>query len=70
MTTHTPTERALSNIEQTVLNTVRERPNLTTEDYADILGHTTEFYSAIAYLIIGRFVYVDERNGAISAKGL
>ena len=62
-------ERPLTYIEKTVLETVRERPNLTTEDYANMLGHTTDVYSAVAHLIFGRYVHYNERNGALSAKG-
>ena len=63
------TDRPLTPAEQAALAAVREKPNRTVEDYADMLGRTTENYSAIAYLIFSNYVHVDMKTNALSTKG-
>ena len=61
----------LTDTQALVLATVKDRPRLTVEDYANMLGNTPEVYGAFAYLIFqAQLLKIDEVNMAIEPKGI
>lgn len=64
------TEPKLTDIQALALATVKDRPRLTVEDYANMLGNTPEIYSAFGWLIFNQYLKADEQTGAVTTKGI
>ena len=63
-------DNKLTDIQALALAAVKDRPRLTVEDYANMLGNTPEIYSAFARLIFQQYLKVDEMTGAVTTKGI
>lgn len=60
----------LTDIQAEALAMVKDRPRLTVEEYANMMGNTQEVYNAFARLIFQQFLKVDEMTGAVTTKGI
>lgn len=60
----------LTDAQALALATVKDRPRLTVEDYANMLGNTEEVYNAFGWLIFNQYLKADERTGSITTKGI
>lgn len=64
------TDPKLTDIQALALATVKDRPRLTIEDYANMLGNTYEVYSAFGFLLANQYLKADERTGSVTIKGI
>lgn len=66
-------DRPLTQLEQEILDYIRNRPGLTAYDLAEVFGQTEEevyeeVYYAVAYLVWNVYATCDPRNSGITAK--
>ncbi len=64
------TDPTLTDTQAEALAMVKDRPRLTVEDYANMMGNTEEVYSAFARLIFQQYLRVDEMTGAVTTRGI
>lgn len=64
------TDPKLTDTQSLALAMVKDRPRLTVEDYANMMGNTEEVYSAFGWLIFNQYVKVDSYTGAVTPKGI
>ena len=60
----------LTDTQVAALASVKDRPGLTVEDHANMMGNTEEIYSAFGFLIYNQYIRLDPRNGTVSPKGI
>lgn len=63
-------DHKLTDMQSLALASVKDRPGLTVEDHANMLGNTTEVYSAFGWLLANQYLKADERTGAVTTKGI
>ena len=65
------TDPKLTDLQALALATVKDRPRLTVEDYANMIGNTPEVYSAFSYLIFKvQMLQINESTGEVNTKGI
>ena len=65
------TDPKLTDIQALALATVKKRPGLTVEDYANMIGNTPEVYEAFSYLIFNvQKLQIDLINLSVTTKGI
>ena len=65
------TDPKLTDIQALALATVKDRPGLTVEDYANRIGNTPEVYEAFSYLIFNvQKLQIDLINLSVTTKGI
>ena len=61
----------LTDIQAEALAMVKDRPGLTVEDYANMIGNNDEVYNAFGYLIFrAQLLKIDEENLSVTTKGI
>ena len=61
----------LTDIQAEALAMVKDRPGLTVEDYANMIGNNHEVYNAFGYLIFrAQLLKIDEENLSVTTKGI
>ena len=64
-------KHTLTDIQALALATVKDRPGLTVEDYANMIGNNDEVYNAFGYLIFrAQLLKIDEENLSVTTKGI
>lgn len=60
----------LTDAQALALATVKDRPRLTVEDYANMLGNTEEVYNAFGWLIFNQYLKLNEKDYTVTTKGI
>lgn len=64
------TDPKLTDAQALALATVKDRPRLTVEDYANMLGNTEEVYNAFGWLIFNQYLKLNEKDYTVTTKGI
>mgnify|MGYP000976083840 CR=1 FL=1 len=63
-------KHTLTDTQSLALAMVKDRPRLTIEDYANMMGNTEEIYRAFGWLLANQYLKADERTGSVTIKGI